>query len=341
MNLIQIKAFLGKYYPELAYNISQEKYAKAGLNKFFEQRFSIQNNKTQMVVDPSLHGLTVIVCGNEISVSKALYEHTHVDIKNSMENPGSSNPKSLYTPEIFSTIAYLICQNHTTFHIKGEIDEPIYIKYRSDFETFYNSVVIFNIAPEIDIEIVEEYESHCALNSVANYILEPRARLNLSTFYQNHKSALSFCFRNVIIQDNAKFSHILLGKGSSNVLDETKVHPHNMSTVELMGCMNPGQQQFHAVVGVLSCPQEYNFLLDHRHVVGGRGRTTFTPVIVGHLSSNAHTNVSALVLDHYAEEVRSAKIAEFLHPIISRTTLERTIGVERFYDNKTKFLQFQ
>ena len=340
-NLIQIKAFLGKYYPELSYAVSQDKYAKAGLNKFFEQKFIIQNNKAQMIVDPSLKGLTAIVAGNEIFISKALYEHEYVNITNSMEAADSNNPKSLYTSDTFSTIAYLICQNHTMFEIVGELEEPIYIRYKSDFETFYNSVIIVNIAEELDVEIVEEYESFCALNSVANYIIQANSKLNLSTFYQNHISALSFCLRNIIVQDSAKYNHILFGKGSSNVLDESKIYANNKSEVDLLGCINPGQHEFHAIVGILPGSQDYNFFLDHRHVVSGKGKTTFTPVVIGHLPVNAHTNVSSLILDHYAKGFWAEKTEEFLSPIIDRSTLERTVGVERFYNNKSKFLQFQ
>ena len=72
------------------------------------------------------------------------------------------------------------------FEIVGELEEPIYIRYKSDFETFYNSVIIVNIAEELDVEIVEEYESFCALNSVANYIIQANSKLNLSTFYHRY-----------------------------------------------------------------------------------------------------------------------------------------------------------
>jgi hypothetical protein len=341
-NLIQIKAFLGKYYPELAYAASQDKYSKVKLDKFFEQRFTIQNNKTQMIVDPGLKGLVAIVSGNEIHISKELYDHPCVEVTNSMENKDSnSNPKSLYTAEVFSTVAYLICQNHTMFQIVGEIEEPIYIKYKSDFETFYNSVVIVNIAEGIDVEIVEEFESLCAVNAVTNYILQANSRLNLSTFYQNHMSALSFCLRNVIVQDTAKYSHILFGKGSTCVLDESKIHANNKSSVELLACINPGQQEFHIVVGLLPGAQDYSFFLDQRHIVSGKGKITFTPVVVGHLPADAHTNISSLILDQYAPDFRADKAAEFMAPIIDRATLERNVGVQRYYSNKTKFLQFQ
>jgi hypothetical protein len=341
-NLIQIKAFLGKYYQELAYSVQQEKYAKANLLKFFEQRFVIQSNKVQMIVDPSLKGLVAVVNGNELLVSQELHDHEYINITNSADSGNlGNNPKSLYTPEIFSSMAYLICQNHTMLTIVGEIEEPIYIRYKCEFETFQNSVVIVNVSEGIDVEIVEEYESFCAINSVINYIIQEGARVNVSTFYQNHLSALSFCLRNVIVQDNAKYSHILFGKGSSNVLDETRVQPNNRSSVELLGCMNPGQQEFHTIVGVLPGAQDYNFFLDHRHMVSGKGRTTFTPLIIGHLPPTAHTNVSSLVLDHYARGFWPEKSEEFLSPILDRATLERTVGVTRFYSNKSKFLQFQ
>ncbi len=341
-NPIQIKAFLGKYYNELMLSASQEKYAKVRLNKFFEQRFIIQSNKTQMIVDPGLTGLMVVVTGNELQVSKELYDHPHIDVTNSMENgQQTTNPKSLYTPDVFSTIAYLVCQNHTMFQIVGQVDEPIYIKYTSDYESFDNSVVVFTVEDGIDVEIIEEFESRCAVNAVTNYILRANSRLNLTTFYSNNMSALSFCLRNVIVQDAAKFSHILFGKGSTCVLDETKVHANNGSSVELLACINPGQQEFHSIVGLLPGAPEYSFFLDQRHIVSGKGRITFTPVVVGHLPSDAHTNISSLILDQYKPELRTEKAAEFMSSIIERATLDRTIGVTRFYDNKSKFLQFQ
>jgi hypothetical protein len=341
-NLIQIKSFLGKYYAELAYHASQDKYAKSGLLKFFEQRFLIQNNKTQMIVDPTLLGLTAVVQGNEIFVSKDLYDNKNIEITNSMENPSNiSNPKSLYTPDVFSTIAYLICQNHTMFKIVGELEEPLYIRYKSDFESFYNSVIMVHVADMLDVEIVEEFESYCAINTVMNYIVHAGAKLNLSTFYQNNISAMSFCLRNVIAQDTAKFSHILFGKGSANVIDESKIYANNNSNIELIGCVNPGQHEFHSIVGVLPSSLDYNFSLDYRHVVHGRGRATFTPLVVGHLPATAHTNVQSLILDQFAKGFWQEKTEEFLSYIIDKSTLDRSIGVERFYNNKSKFLQFQ
>ena len=341
-NIIQIKAFLGKYYPELEYYIAQDKYVKAGFNRFFEQRFIIQSNKTQMIVDPHLVGLIAIFSGNEIQVSKDLYDHQFINIVNSMEKQDiASNPKSLYTPEVVSTIAYLICQNHTMLEVVGQVEEPIYIRYKSDFEAFYNSVVVVNIAEGIDVEIVEEFESHCAINAVTNYILQADARLNLTTFYNNNLSAMSFCLRNVILQETAKYSHILFGKGSSNVVDESKISANDNSKVELLGCINPGSQEFHVIVGLMPVTQNYDFIIDHRNVIIGSGKSTFTPVVFGHLPVDAYTNVSSIVLDQFSPEFRNDKANEFLSEILERATLERLVGVSRFYANKSKFVQFQ
>jgi len=340
--LIPIKSFLGKYYSELAYSVSQDKYNKSRIDRFFEQKFLIQNNKTQMIVDPNLSGLTAIVSGNEILISKNLYDHPNVTVSNSMENQGvTHNPKSLYNPDMFSTVAYLICQNHTMFHIVGETDEPIYIKYKSDFETFYNSVLIVNVGKNLDVEIVEEYESHCAVNSVTNYILQENSRLNLSTFYQNNFSAISFCLRNVIAQANSKYSHVLFGKGSSCVVDESKIHADTNSTIDMLGCIDPGRSEFHTIVSILPGSPTYKFSLDHRHIISQNSKTTFTPVVVGHLPPDSFSNISSLAIESIPELFKLEKINEFIMPIISQATLERTVGVERFYDNKSKFLQFQ
>src|SRR5271165_5259057 len=216
-NLIPIKAFLGKYYSELNYSAIQDKYKNTKLDTFFEQRYYIQNNKVQMIVDPALTGLVVSFCGNEVHISKELYDHPNMVITNSIETTNqTSNPRSLYNAEIFSTLAYLVCQNHTMFQIIGEVDEPIYVKYKTDYESFYNSVAVFEVVSDISIEIVEEIESYSALNSVTNYILHPAANIKLSTFYQNHLSGISFVYRNIIARDKSSFEHILFGKGSSN-----------------------------------------------------------------------------------------------------------------------------
>lgn len=340
-NLIQFKSFLGKYYPELAYSVIQEKYIKAGIDKVFEQRYNIQGNKTQMIVDPALKGLIINVTGNEIFISKELYDHPEVIVSNSMESPVNTNPKSLYNAETFSTLAYLVCQNHTTFQITGKVDKPIYIKYKSDFETFYNSVIVFNIDEECDAEIVEEFESLCVLNSVTNYILNENSKLNLYSFYQNHIPAVSFCFRNIIVKENAILNHILFGKGSALSLDETKIHPHSNSTTNITSYINPGQKEFHSILDIHASSIDYNFQFDQRHVLIGKGKSTFTKAYTDNMPLGTNIYISSLVLDPIPENERMIKVEEFLSPISEKSKLERNLGSERFYINKSKFLDFQ
>ena len=339
-NLIQIKPFLGKYYQELLHSASQDKYVKTNLNTFFEQRFIIQSNKTQMIIDSSLPGLTVIISGNEIHISKELYDHEYIDVSNSMETKlEDSNPKSLYTPDIFSRVAYLVCQNHIMFNIVGNIEEPIYIKYKSDYETFYSSVAIVNIAEGIDVEIVEEIESRCALNTVTNYILNQNARLNLSTFYNNKLSAISFSFRDIIAQDNSKFSHIMFGRSSTSVIDEFKIQAQSNSSIELLACIYSSKGEFHSIVGIQPGATDYEFNLNQRHLLSGTGKTTFIPSVFGHLPQRSYTNVRSLMLDEFVEPFRSEKEQEFIVDMVDRAVLERTVGVDTFYKNKSKFLK--
>lgn len=340
-NLIPIKAFLGKYYPELLYSASQEKYKGTGLDNFFEQRFYIQNNKVQMIVDPGLRGLVVTVTGNELHISQELFDHPNVVVTNSLENNQTTNPRSLYNAETFSTVAYLVCQNHTSFQIVGEIDEPIYVKYKSDYETFYNSVVVFNVSNEVEVEIVEEIESFSALNAVTNYILYPSAKLKLTTFYQNNISALSFCYRNIIAQDNSSFSHILLGKGSSNIIDENKIHANSGSTSELLGVVNSAGKDFHSILYVEPGAADYRVAVTYKDILSGNGRVSFFPVIQGNASPDTATiEVSNITLEEIPSEKVEGEIKGFVSDIVERATLERMVGVKRFYDNKTKFLHF-
>jgi hypothetical protein len=338
--LIPIKTFLGKYYPELAALAEQDKYVHSNISSFFPQRFHIQNNKTQMIIDHTLEGLQIIVIGNEIRVSKLLFDHSSVDISNSMEIQSNNNPKGLYDSEVFSTMAYLVCQNHTMFHIIGDIDEPIYIQYRTHYETFYNSVIIFHIDKEIDVEIVEEFNSLCAMNIVANYVLQPQAHLKLTTFYQNHIAALSFCLRNTVIMDDAYYNHTLFGKGSSNVVDEHRIYTNTNSSAELFACIDANQHNFHSIVCVRPENINYSLILDQRHVVSGKGKITFTPLIIGTLPEGSSANITSINTDTLHDNIKQEQILEFLLSITERATLDRSVGVDRFYDNKSKFYQF-
>src|SRR5215471_10709938 len=146
--MIQVKDFLGKVYTDLNQNIKiSDKYKFVGLENFFEQRFLIQHNKVQMIVDHTLSGLAIVANGNEIFVSPELYHHPFVTVTNTIEKGIGESPKKLFSNETFSTLSYLVCQNHTLFRISEDLKAPIYIKYQADYESFYNSVLLFMIDP--------------------------------------------------------------------------------------------------------------------------------------------------------------------------------------------------
>lgn len=340
-NLIPIKTFLGKYYSELNYSSIQEKYKNTNLDSIFEQRFFVQNNKIQMIVDPSITGLIAIISGNELHISKELYDHPSIIISNSLENNNqNSNPRSLYNANTFSTVAYLICQNHTTFQIVGDVDEPIYLKYKSDYETFYNSVIVIEVAIGVEIEIVEEIESVSALNSVTNYILQPISKLNLTTFYQNHISGISYFYRNIIAQDDTSFNHVLFGRGSSNVIDENRIQTYHHSKSELLGIVNSNGKNFHSIVCIQPGSGDYSVNVDYRDILFGKSDITFYPVILGQEAPESATiTVSNIILDGILDK-RDEEVKKYINDIVERATLGRMVGVKRFYDNKSKFLHF-
>lgn len=341
-NLVPIKSYLGKYYTELLYATSLEKYIGSFIDTIFEQRFIIQDNKVQMIVDPKIEGLRIEISGNEIYISKELFDHPNVVVVNSAEQQSTTNPKSLYNPEIFSTVAYLICQNHTTLQIVGEIDEPIYVTYKCDFERFYNSVIVFDIKENIEVEIIEEIESQSALNAVDNYIIHPSSKLNLTTFYNNRKSASSIKYRNVIAQNNAEYNHMVFGRGSANVVDETKIHAYDGSSSTMYGIINSNQQHFHSIACIETIGIDYKINIDYRDILYGNSNVTFYPAIIGKMPINNHAtiNVSNIQLSEIPENEIATEIKKYIHDIYDVSTLSRISGSSRFYNNKTKFLNF-
>lgn len=340
-NIIPVKAFLGKYYPELLYSAAQEKYKDTKLDFFFEQRFHIQGNKVQMTVNPAISGLVVEVSGNDIQISKSLYDHPSIIVSNSMETEGLTNPRSQYNPETFSTIAYLACQNHLKFQVLGEIDEPIYVNYKSEFETFYNSVVAFEISNDVDVEIVEEIESQCALNAVTNYVLHPTAKLSLTTFYRNNITASTFVYRHITMQDNSNFSHILFGKGSSSAVDENRVYVYSGANAEFLGVVNSGGKDFHSILYIEPASQDYKVSVTYKDILSGNADVSFFPVIIGNtISDSATIEVTNVNMEEIPDHLVEKELLGYISDIVDRATLERMSGVKRFYDNKSRFLHF-
>jgi hypothetical protein len=342
-NLTPIKSFLGKYHSELLYSAAQQKYQDTGLDTLFEQRFHIQDNKTQMVVDPAMPGLCMTVNGNEIYISKELFDHPFVLVSNSIESASTQavNPRSLYNAETFSTVAYLICQNVVTLSVIGELEEPIYVKYKTDYEAFYNAVITIEASDGVDIEVVEEIESRAALNAVMNYNLSNTSKLKLSTFYHNNVASISTVYRNVRAGDNSHFSHVLLGRGSSNVIDENRIKCGNEAEIDFYGVIASGGRQFHSILYVEPTTQDYRISVDYRDILSEGANVTFFPVILGQDQANDKTTieVSSITLEEIPSNVLEDEVKSYASPIVDRAILERMMGVERFYDNKSKFLQ--
>lgn len=334
-----IKNSLGKYYTELLISSAQDKYKDTKLSNFFEQRFFVQNNKAQMFIDSTVKDLSIVVSGNELQVSKSLYNHPNFTVVNSIENKHMGNTRSLYDPNNFSTISYLFCLNHTTFKITGEFDEPIYIKYKSDYETFYNSVVKFEINSDVRIEIVEEIESQCALNSTTKYMLGNSASLSLLSFYKNNLSSVSFMDRNVVIGGNANYTHTLCGKGSANIIDENRIVLQNNSTVELNGIINSNNADFHSILHLYPHTDIYKIDIDYRNILFNKSTVTCSPIISKNQPGSSTISISDVSIEKDSIPDKE-QIIDFASDIIERILLERMTNVGRFYNNKSEFLSF-
>lgn len=341
-NLISIKDFLGQNYQELLYSASQDKYKNTNLDELFEQRFYVQNNKTQVIVDTNLYGLEVLAFGNEIRISERLYNHPSVVIFNSTDQANIFKSKNLYRPEIFSTIAYMLCDNCATIQIVGNIEEPVYVRYKSDYETFYNSVFVFDVFSDIEVEIIEEVESLGALNFVINYVAGVNSEINLTTFYQNRNTALSFCYRNVISQDFSQFNHTMYGKGSSNIVDESKIHTFHKSKSSCLGIINSNNRYFHSILYIEPIDEDYDLDITYKNIITEKGRVSFLPLMRGHpvVDKVKLISISDLNIDQLNDEDKKLEIRTFISDVLASSQVNKIVGVRRFYDNKRKFLDF-
>lgn len=338
--LVSVKTLLGDYYPGLRVSSQRSKYKHTALETFFEQRFLIQSNRTQMIVNPNMSGLTMVVSGNEVYVSQLLYDHPSINITNSAEKLDTAVDTSRYTPAVFSTIAYLVCKNQITLNIVNNLEEPIYITYKSFYETFYNSVISIDIVDSVDIEIVEEFESFSALNAVTNYTLAPYAKLHLSTFYKNHLTALSFCYRNIDAQDNSVVKHDVFANGGSNTIDENRIKLGVNALAEFNGIVNSRGKHFHSILHTALTSVDSNVSVNYKNILEGDADVTFLPMVssTGYTEA-ASVNISDINLDETPIADTASQLTNFINDIVSNSYLTITnTGAVRYYKNKADYI---
>lgn len=342
-DLIQLQQYLGKYQAELKSSADQEKYIDTELDLLLLQKFKMQSNRLQMIVDSSLSGLQIFVAGNEVRVSKELYDHPGITTVNTVEDESQVyNPRADYNPDVFSSMAYLICQNHTKFKISSYIDRVIYVRYRSEFETFYNSIITFEIDPTVQVDIVEEFESSSAINIVTNYHLAPTSRLRLHTFYRNSLAGIALCLRNVVVKERAYFRHLVMGKGSSSVVDETKIYPHFRSNIELFGVVEAKDTKFHSVLTVHPSATEYRIAVEYRNIINNKSKVSYYAGVKGdNISPRSSINVEDLNVDTIPAKELNSRTEQFIKVIVDNAVISNRADLESFHNNKTRFLYFK
>ena len=338
-NLVSVKSFLGQYYTEVYESSKQEKYKNSGLESLFEQRFIIPNEQHNVTVSNTLYGHVIEITGNKVVVSKALYENEHITVATAANS--EVNPRVLYTPNVFSTLAYLVTNNHLLVSITGPIDDPIYIKIGSHFETFQNTVVVVNIAEDIEVDIVEEVASVSAINGVINYIIGQESVLSLYTFYKNSISSVSALCRHVISRFSSTYNHVVLGKGSAIALDENKLYTYNDSQIMLLGCVDSKKYRFNSILSYHPESKDYSIVVDYRAITYDKGLVEFYPLIYGqNPNDNATISITEFSIDEILEDMQTSRHS-YLKDIMDYTNIGvLTPSVKRFYENKTNFLKF-
>lgn len=340
--LTKFSAYLGKYFSELFYSASQEKYKGSCLNDLFDQRYSHQANAVQFILDPRLSGLSLEISGNEIYFSEQLYNHPSISIVNSVDVDQKLNPKSLYSAENFGSVSYLACPNQLTLRVTESVQEPIYVKYTGDFECFYHSVAFFYVEENVKLDIVEEFESLCALSAVCNYVISPNANLVLNTFYKNNISASSVVYRNVVSQENSQFTHKMLGRSSAGILDETKLHPYRNSINRFIGIVDSKIGKFHTIVYVEPIDHNYRIDVKYKNLSTTNSVVTFYPVIVGQEPNDggASITVEDFDLNQVTESFKKTEIINFINDILPEFNVTYLSGTIRYYKNKNNFISF-
>lgn len=331
--LTTVSGALKELYPDLLDLSQQEKYANTKLYKIFEQRYYFQPNRPQLFINESLDGFIIIVSGNEIEVSKTLYDNENISLMNSLDvNSFFSDAVNNYHSDVFSNIAYLICPNKILISIDGEIDEPIYVHYKSDFECFYNSVVTFDILDGIEVDLVEEIESNSALNMVSNFKVGQGASLSLFSFYKNALSGTSLINRNVDLGNSSTFTSIVLGLGSSMVLEENNIKLSLNSQVELLGVINSRNLNFDTILNIVQPNEESYISVVYKNILNDKSNVNL-------FSENINDE---LVILNFKEgndlyNQYSGNLKDFTFDISERAILNRISGYMRFYDNKNIF----
>jgi hypothetical protein len=132
--------------------------------------------------------------------------------------------------------------------------------------------------------------------------------MNVSTFYRNQRPALSFFFRNVIALVGSTYNHLLLGKGSSNIVDENRVVFESETNIGLLGKIDVSNNSFHSIMELTSTGNDNTVRIDYKNSVQNKGKLSMTPVIEVTGLTESHVSIRNLALDNTASVVMAPSI---------------------------------
>lgn len=338
-DLLPLKDYFGKYYPELKDSCSQEKYAGTGLASLFEHRYRVPNKEMQLHIDPSLPGLQLVISEGEVKISAGILNHPHISVFNDLALDQAA--KDGYNPDILPTMGYLSCWNRIKISFDSYIDTTVYIRYQSSAEIFFSSIVSIHVAPTAQVDIVEEFDGPGAVNVAANYEIESTAKLHLYTFYKPSAAGIILSLRNATIKERAYFKNVVLGKGSACVLDETKLYPLFRANVDILGIVDSPSRNFHNVLTVHPVVQEYRVAVEYKNIVGNTGVVSYYAGVVGNsISRRSSINVTDLNIDEISDSDINTEIEKFTENVLEHVKVTDKKDSERFYGNRDEFVYF-
>jgi len=110
-----------------------------------------------------------------------------------------------------------------------------------------------------------------------------------------------------------------------------------------MRIINSAGKKFHSILAIHpNDDNTYSFKLDYRNILIGKYDVTFYPIIVGQdLEKEQNAIISEINLNDVNDiDVAKQEVIKYLQDILDKVKVHKSLGVQRFYDNTTKFLVF-
>lgn len=324
-NLVEFGKFLGKYKEEIEGSFSLNKYAHHNLQLLLPQKYGVNISNPVIIVDTHKPGLWITAIGQKFFISEDLYNSDLIDISDSTD----TNFKKYYTPDVFSTLSYLMCRNLLSIRIKKSLNQPVYINVTSDYELLSGIPLSIELSSNVSVHVIEEISSKSFLIPSLRYTLGPRANLELSTFYKNNIASNSVLYRDITAQRETTVDHTIYCLPSSYILDETLVRAFTNAKVNIDACMSGKHTNTGLISKILPYNEPYDATVRSLDL-------SETPDAVCHtiIDDTGHTEIHL----HSIHKDTTDAVNLCIQQIESKSILEISDDNYRFLENRKHFL---